>query len=126
MKGIYLSILGLALVNLIQFLTEFVNIDSSLVLIIKAAGFIFLIVGAVLSYVQGKTIEIPFDSSEFTDGKLIIPYRKFKKKLPVVDVFQKDDNGLLERILIDVKHCSNKDLIIGESANPFNGMVYIK
>ena len=126
MKGIYLSIIGLAFVNLIQFFTELITIDTNIVLAVKMSGFILLLVGAVLSYKQGKTIEIPFKESEFKSGTLIIPFQKFKKKLPIVHVFQVNPDGQQERIMIDVKHSQNYDLVIGESAQAFNGKLIIK
>jgi len=126
MKGIYLSVLGLSIVNIFQFSVELgLFFDGVWLLWVKAGGFVLLVWGAILSYLQGLTKEISFSKSDYNQnsGGYLIKYKKFKKNMPMVRVFMKNNRGF-EEVMVSV-HYIDKDILIG-SNSPFDGKLIIK
>ena len=126
MKGIYLSVSGLAIVNLSQFSVELGLLSNgSWLLWVKGIGFVLLVWGAILSYLQGLTKEVFFSKSDYDEhkGGYLIPYKKFKKYMPLIRTFEENEKGY-EEVGVDVQYIG-KDILIG-SSTPFTGKVIIK
>jgi len=98
----------------------------------KTKNIIFIVVtllsilAGVLLHNDGRTKKIKLYKSSYNEqlNGYLIPYKKFKKKLPLVKIFEYDENKNREEVITSISYNKNNDIIIG-SNEPFDGLAYI-